>query len=439
MMTRRATVKDMEEKLRATLRELESTKTLCKQLLQERDDSEVEVKNIIDKNTSLKSELAELHIQYMDVLDHQHTQLQQEMSSFHQCSDTHEVALQRITELEQELCNAHKAISILECGKISEQVTNTCNLFDELVACRSNKLPCKLAETIDLTGDDTIPICPVVMSHNKLKKYIKINKFIRRSKRYLKKQNLLKLNILLRKDRVSLTKTLSSCTAELEYCKSMYEIETQQLQQDLKYKESLLKDIFSKYESSQEQLSKRLFEAVELMDLVKSNTERYESLTNSLSCDVASQPSPLIPLSEISVPTPAIENIHIQKLNTLLFTDALGAGFGKILHNYLSHHFTNHSYHDITFKQIVEKIGSTKLDSNSIIVLLLGSSSGTTKEDIVKGIDTLLSLNIGKLMLCAFPYSDSFSEYQNKCIFNLNNTLHMLTCCHSDKLLYIIC
>ncbi|CAF4947783.1 unnamed protein product [Pieris macdunnoughi] len=39
LMTRRATIKEMETKLRATLKELEVSKALCEQLLQERDDT----------------------------------------------------------------------------------------------------------------------------------------------------------------------------------------------------------------------------------------------------------------------------------------------------------------------------------------------------------------------------------------------------------------
>lgn len=67
--TRKATVKDMEVKLKDTLEELKTSKELCGQLLRERDESEEEIQNIINKNSGLKSQLAELHIQYMDVLD----------------------------------------------------------------------------------------------------------------------------------------------------------------------------------------------------------------------------------------------------------------------------------------------------------------------------------------------------------------------------------
>ncbi|KAF9805541.1 hypothetical protein SFRURICE_020926 [Spodoptera frugiperda] len=96
--------KNIEEKLRLTLKELEKSKHLCSQLLQEREDSEVEVKTIVDKNASLKNELAELHVQYMDVLEYT-------ISTFQDCSNTHEAAFQRITEIESELCDAHRIIS----------------------------------------------------------------------------------------------------------------------------------------------------------------------------------------------------------------------------------------------------------------------------------------------------------------------------------------
>ncbi|CAH0599340.1 unnamed protein product [Chrysodeixis includens] len=84
MLTRRAA--SMEEKLRATLKELEAAKSLCNELLQEREDGEVEVKKIIDRNTELKNELSELHIQYMDI-HNQHQQLRQIVADYQQCMD----------------------------------------------------------------------------------------------------------------------------------------------------------------------------------------------------------------------------------------------------------------------------------------------------------------------------------------------------------------
>ncbi|PZC86188.1 hypothetical protein B5X24_HaOG211349 [Helicoverpa armigera] len=171
--TRRATtVKDLEDKLRATLKELETTKNLCAQLLQEREDSEVEVKNVVDKNTVLKNDLAELHIQHMDLLD-QHNHLQQVLSSFHECSDTHELTLRRIQELELELKEAHNTISQLEVTKHSEQAVETQSLFTKLVG--STHAVCSPAVTIDLTGDDTITQCPQILTSMKIHKTSLVN------------------------------------------------------------------------------------------------------------------------------------------------------------------------------------------------------------------------------------------------------------------------
>ncbi|KAJ8721698.1 hypothetical protein PYW07_002473 [Mythimna separata] len=55
-----ATVRDLE-KLNAALKELEVSRKTCKDLLRERDENEVEVKKIIDKNTQLKRQLVEPH------------------------------------------------------------------------------------------------------------------------------------------------------------------------------------------------------------------------------------------------------------------------------------------------------------------------------------------------------------------------------------------
>lgn len=93
MMTRG---KETEGKLRAALMELESSKHLCNQLLQERDYTEVEVTKIINKNTKLKSELAELHMCHTDLLQ-QHDLLIKKVNTFQQCTDTHEHALTRIS------------------------------------------------------------------------------------------------------------------------------------------------------------------------------------------------------------------------------------------------------------------------------------------------------------------------------------------------------
>ncbi|XP_063895051.1 uncharacterized protein LOC135118052 [Helicoverpa armigera] len=168
MTTRRAAIKDLEDKLRATLKDLEASRTLCNQLLQEREDSEVEVKNVVDKNTVLKNDLAELHIQHMDLLD-QHNQLQAFVSSFQECSETHELTLRRITELEIELSEAYNKISSYESDLARVQTSDTLNRFTKLVG--STTAVGSSAAIIDLTGDDTITQCPLAGKLVDLVKY----------------------------------------------------------------------------------------------------------------------------------------------------------------------------------------------------------------------------------------------------------------------------
>ncbi|XP_075990548.1 uncharacterized protein LOC142986144 [Anticarsia gemmatalis] len=81
MMTRKATAKDTENKLKLALLELKKCKDENSLLLRERVDCEEEIKEVNHKVVSLKGELAELHIENMDLLD-QRDRLQQEVNSF---------------------------------------------------------------------------------------------------------------------------------------------------------------------------------------------------------------------------------------------------------------------------------------------------------------------------------------------------------------------
>ncbi|XP_047025488.1 uncharacterized protein LOC124634111 [Helicoverpa zea] len=227
----------LDGKLRAALKELESKTNLCNQLLQERDDSEVEVKRIVDKNTDLKNQLAELHIQHMDILD-QHSHLRQLVSNFQECNDTHELALRRISELEIELSKAHNTITQLEAAQSSEQSANTCSLFNE----------------------------------------------------------------------------------------SFHDTEIQRLQEELHVKEMCLRDIFHKYEASQQDLSVRMQEACELADIVRCNAERGQH-TASFDCRLFSERYPEYCFVYVSqAVTGAVADVRMDCLPTMPLSADGGAG-----------------------------------------------------------------------------------------------------------------
>lgn len=68
MMTRKTVAQNTEAKLRQALNELKVSRETCNQLLRERDESEDEIKIIVGKNSTLKSELATLSSRHNEVL-----------------------------------------------------------------------------------------------------------------------------------------------------------------------------------------------------------------------------------------------------------------------------------------------------------------------------------------------------------------------------------
>ncbi|KAL4720267.1 hypothetical protein ACJJTC_003403 [Scirpophaga incertulas] len=132
MMIRRATALCTEQKLRQALEELKHTKETCSQLLRERDESEIEIQKIIERNTQLKSELSQLHAQHVDVLQNQEN-LNETISCYDQQYSTYERTLQRITDLEKELSVANNQISHYKELEQLQETVHTENLYQELV------------------------------------------------------------------------------------------------------------------------------------------------------------------------------------------------------------------------------------------------------------------------------------------------------------------
>lgn len=450
MLTRRAA--SMEDKLRATLKELESAKALCKELLQERDDSEVELKKIIDKNAELKSELSELHIHHMDILN-QHQQLRQIVADYQHCMDTHEQSLKRIAELECELSDAYRSITQLESQTITEQATNTSSLYNELVGSASG-LGCKKQPIIiDLTGNDSLSKITVFKSHNKLKKYIRINRFIKKYQRSVIKQNTNKVNLGLRKQHINLKCQLKQSISDSILCRSVYEKDVKELQDQLLEKEKSLNDIFNKYSASQIDYQERMVEAGELVDLVRYNAERYESLTNNLCCTcsvspLSSEPQPVTPAPEVMQPSQPTDAHKIDYPNKVLsktshlFTDKIGQNFGRLINCYSQHFVTNICVPGASFSKLTKTIEKSKLNIDSTAVLLYGDSLNVSKRDIIKCVELMININKKnncKFIICALPYAKNLTVSQNEYIFNLNMFLSTLCHYHNEIISFFDC
>ncbi|XP_049880293.1 tropomyosin-1, isoforms 33/34-like [Pectinophora gossypiella] len=141
--------KDLEQKLKQALFELQASQEECKKLLEEHEESEAEVINVNNRILSLKNELTELDGRYKD-LQHQRDYLQSVINSQDECRNNHEAALNRIRELEQQVAIAYNTIKAHEDEHSINESQQTMALYNELVRgenCQNNE-----SMTIDLTS-----------------------------------------------------------------------------------------------------------------------------------------------------------------------------------------------------------------------------------------------------------------------------------------------
>ncbi|XP_075990171.1 uncharacterized protein LOC142985814 [Anticarsia gemmatalis] len=433
MMTRKATAKDTENKLKLALLELKKCKDENSLLLRERVDCEEEIKEVNHKVVSLKGELAELHIENMDLLD-QRDRLQQEVSSFGSCNETYEWSLSRINELETSLHEAHTKIISLERSIQSFDSSATHHLYSELIGCKS--------------------LLTRVRSNKKFRKFTRISKIIKKLELKLKKFNKLRLLVKSNKDlieeRRELVLEVNSCSEELISSRLLYDRHTLDLKSQISHLQTKLTKITLDYERETHDY---ILKYDEIAKVGRENLERVRALADSDPCTRCSQsqgpPCDLEQLepsqtslgtetsltdSSDSIPSSFID--LNTKNRVAMFSDKLGINLGPLINNNLHCSFKNNCYHNLKLNQIVDRIRNTRLDINTTVVLLIGDSLGLDKTDIIDSISSLLQLDLGKLIICAFPYSQSLTERENKRIHRLNNQLHLMTSYHSDKLLF---
>lgn len=448
VMTRKATARDLEEKLRVTLVELKKYKDLSDKLLQEREDSEIEVNNIVQKNSDLKCELADLHTKLSDSI-HVNEQLKDIVVSFKQCSDTYEQALSRITELEFDLNKAHQEILVLKSSKFNERTADTVSLYNELIGSGIESSGPQPMVTIDLTSDHSLCSNSNFKSHKKIKIYLKVKKIIRKCQKTLKKRNYFLKNVDLIKEKLLLEEKLQSCTDELEITKRLYDDDILKLRSDLLEKEKILQDIFSGYILAQNHLSEHYKQAIGLMDLVTSNVESVRDIErnspSSHSQSLSRAGSDSIEASNdkiiLSTDQGEVENVisrnHIKRV--LVFSDAIGRNFGSLLGNLQHCSVINHCMPGASYVEIEKKIMASEIDNTTIVVVYLGQSLGIDRKDIITRTTSLLKLNAFKIMLISFPYSNVLTKRQNEHIHSLNTLMYNMTCRHSDKFLFFDC
>ncbi|XP_059059896.1 uncharacterized protein LOC131853098 [Achroia grisella] len=146
-----ATACDLDAKLKVTLLELKKSNELNKALLQERDESEIEIKLMSDKYVALKNDLVKISTDF-EVLHIENEKLQEIVNKYDLCRDTYESALQKITHLERHLEEVQSQNkSLLDHRRLSSY-NETMDLYTEMLNTTSDQTSALPLVTIDLTN-----------------------------------------------------------------------------------------------------------------------------------------------------------------------------------------------------------------------------------------------------------------------------------------------
>jgi predicted nucleic acid-binding Zn-ribbon protein len=416
--SRKTTARQYEMQLKAALKELQAAKALTEQLLQERDDSEAELQKILAKNTAYKAELAQYDLELCNA-NEQVKHLQEQVDSFNQCASTHEVALKRIANLEKELGEANYELDLFRRERERYDASILQNLYQELVCSDKN--------------DSNKPI--FFSSNNKLKKYVKINRYIRRTQKLIKSKACYKNYSKLVFELSVMKNRVQQCTLELDNS----ELNTQKLQVEINRLQDKLESMSSLYASSQRECKEHIQAFTKLLEESNENEQRFNSLINNYTCDCRHTEQTAIVQQDMTLKSHDDKQSSIDKQaprqetnsRTIIYSDQIGSGMGSILNTKLEQNVTNYCYRNASLTQICDSLLKEHFDNSTSLILLIGNSASADKASIDK---LMLTLNIiekagiGKIIICALPYSQSMSYYQNNKTSYLNSLIYHSIC-----------
>lgn len=466
IMTRKAKAKATarleESKLQITLQELRKYKHLCEVLQGEQDDNEKEVLNILNNNSKLKCEMAELHNQLINITE-QRDKLQHLVNQFDRCSDEFDTTLKHNTELKCRLSEAQDTIIRMESVNQIHRTEQTYALFDKLVGATplqsadSHSNGSNQIMTIDLTSDNSIgstsilksPIKHIIGSKTKLKKYIKINKIINKTKKMIKNNK----NCFSK-----YYKSYNSCKqlkSNFNDTKNNYEADLQHLQSRILHLQDSLTAITSKYETSQKEMGEYILAMNSLVELCGENERIFNSLSNNQSQDIkyelsggsrsadsheSSSSSLLNSLKSTSFNTQKvidiIQNDTKNKNKLIMYSDEIGQNMCHKLNQYVGDQVMNYCMPEATYEQILDKITSSSYCPTTTLIILIGRRGNASVETMIQYLECLSQLNLNQIVLFAFPYGKGLSQAENKYRYKCNMKLQTMTF-YNEKINFI--
>ncbi|XP_041974367.1 uncharacterized protein LOC121729805 [Aricia agestis] len=446
MMTRSAVARRTEEQLRVALAELKQYKDQCQMLLRERDDNEKEMLSVLQKNKELKLELNKLSLDFDDI-QKQNMELQSIVDGFDQCREEYENTLKNSANLKIKLNNAEDYILKLEEQIHVQSATQTQTLFDELICNKSkfdsNRKSCNVdISTIDLTGDDTLPLCKM-NSKKKLKKYIKIRKCIKQyCKLSLKNKKCINNLSKLAKENQKLNNNLLNCKIDLEQIKCSYEADVCNLQAEISILLDSLDNLKKKYELSQQEMQGHISAMNDLLEVTHYNEERVYSLLRVNGFSNKTDRSVLNKVADIC----SSQKVHTEcPTHITLFSDELGKDLGVYLNRMcIGQSISNFCMPGATYSEILKRALTMNYCPNTTLIILVGRKGKVNRKQMTEFLDQLFSIeNLKKVILFTFPYirmlpksdnKENFARYQlNSLMYTaVNNNCIILNDSHKE-------
>lgn len=289
--------------------------------------------------------------------------------------------------------------------------------------------------TIDLTSENDSQSCKsvrVVTSKNKLKKYIKINKYIVKTQKMVKRQKFFIKNVKLNRERLNLLKQLDMYSFSLEQSTRRYKIDTENMQSKLDHLQDKLNSMTSKYNTSEHLMREYVLAMNDLVDSQTNNCEHCQLTSNVQTPDhLLTACDTTLTQTCVDLHTPVIgSNIESEPTynDIIMFSDEIGRDLGHLISaEYPGQKIINNCMPGCSLYHIMKEIIKCNFNPDTSLLIFIGNRGNLNKGELLQYHRTLCNLNLRKIVLFTFPYSRSLPQEENFSRFNINMTLHNLT------------
>lgn len=293
--------------------------------------------------------------------------------------------------------------------------------------------------TIDLTNDTSTTSRLSNCSKNKLKKYIKINRYIKKTQRLLRQNKLYSKKCILNKINVKLVDKLNIYATTLENNKLKYDNDTQILQLKIQDLEESLQILHNMQESSQKIIDEYSLGMDALIGQLNYNLVTFQSLADDNTCVCQRMgdcpaTSGLKQSLCVSVPTQKDAKL-MYKPDIIMYCDEIGSNMGSLLNSYIKgHSVISNCLPQSNLETIQNQIlKDSYIDIDTTLLILVGNRGNVNKNKLIKFYETLDSLSVKKIILFTFPYCKQLSQVENDIRHNLNVTLYNM-CIYNKKI-----